>query len=154
MMFCASLGAQRQSSSWRVCQCEGDPGDTEHTRCHVLRECMVALADGRSVGAASTVQRNIIYITVFCISLFREGPYSVFQICGNPCIPHIPYSRKILVEHCQGLSCAHAKKGAHAARSLAPTPRAAREHKKNTRVQLPTAAAIALAKPFGRVPPT
>ena len=103
MMFCASLGAQRQSSSWRVCQCEGDPGDTEHTRCHVLRECMVALADGRSVGAASTVQRNIIYIAVFCISLFREGPYSVFQICGNPCIPRIPYSRKIPVEHCQGL---------------------------------------------------
>ena len=64
---------------------------------------MVALADGRSVGAASTVQRNIIYITVFCISLFREGPYSVFQICGNPCIPRIPYSSKIPVEYCQGL---------------------------------------------------
>ena len=40
----------------------------------------LALADGRSVGAASTVQRNIIYIL----------PYSVFHFSGKA---RIPYSR-------------------------------------------------------------
>ena len=50
---------------------------------------------------------NVIYIhlAVFRISLFRVGPYSVFQIHGNPCIPRIPYSRKPPVEYCPGHCC-------------------------------------------------
>ena len=43
-------------------------------------------------------------MAVFRISLFKVGPYSVFQIYGNPCISRIPYSRKTPVEYCPGLS--------------------------------------------------
>ena len=43
-------------------------------------------------------------MAVFRISLFKVGPYSVFQIYGNPCISRIPYSRKPPVEYCPGHS--------------------------------------------------